>query len=219
MTTYRNEFDKGKLLAWIILFAGLFSLLMCASCGVSKRSIDSYSHEVDSSFTTIKKEDNLKNTDSVHVVNIDNHIESEKLDSGSIHLEFDQSSDSSAYTDIFIKTDSVGNITINTGGKKLKSLTDTRKRTEKKQEQTKASDSTHFVNSSTINKLDSSGGKLTISDKSRTVKRSSFQIPWYAYVIFIAIGILVWFFWAQLMAAKKIAGQVKIPYSNPNDNK
>lgn len=217
--TYRNEFDKGKLLAILLLVLGFFSLIMCASCGVSKRAVDTYSHEIDSSFTTIKKEDNLKNTDSVHVVNIDNHIESEKVDSGSIHLEFEQSSDSAAYTDISIKTDSVGNITINTGGKKLKSLTDTRKRTEKKQEQTKASDSTRVQSKIESSKLDSSGGKLTENIKTRTVKRSSFQIPWYAYVLFIAIGILVWLFWSKLMAAKKIAGQVKIPYSSPNDNK
>ena len=217
--TYRNEFDKGKLFAILLLIIGLFSLLMCASCGVSKKAVDTYSHEVDSSFTTIKKESDLRNYDSVVTKSTDNNKVEEKSDSGSIHLVFDQSSDSAAYSDITIKTDSVGNITINTGGKKLKSLTDTRKRTEKKTEQAKANDSTSVHSSTAIAKSDSSGGKLTETVKSKTIKKTSFQLPWYAYVIgLIALG-LIWFFWAQISSARKLAQTVKFPYSNPNDNK
>lgn len=197
--------------------------MMCDSCGVSKKVVDTYSHEIDSSFTTIKKESDLRNYDSVVTKSTDNNKVEEKSDSGSIHLEFYHRPDNGMYNlvpnDIIIKTDSEGNITINTGGNNIKSLTDTRKRTEKKTEQAKANDSTSVHSSTAIAKSDSSGGKLTESVKSKTVKKTSFQLPWYAYVIgLIALG-LVWFFWAQISSARKLAQSVKFPYSNPNDNK
>jgi hypothetical protein len=207
---YQDEFSKSKLAGWIILFIGLFSLLMCASCGVRTKSTHSFVEKVDSTFTQVKKETAQIVKDSAKVIK----TVYEKTDSSSLEIEF-QGDTTKSNEPVIIEYDTIGRLVINAGGRKLKSITTTKK--EKRAEY--KSDSAHVVNGSTLHKSDSTNIDLSKSVKSVSSKKFVFAIPWYAYVILIAIGILVWLFWSQLMAAKKIAGQVKIPYSNPNNNK
>lgn len=210
---YQDEFDKGKLAAWVLLFIGLFSLLMCAtSCGVRSKNTHSFVEKVDSTFTQIKKETKQEVKDSAKVTK-----QSEvKEDSSSLNIVFADTIKSDK--PVVIEYDTVGRLVIHSGGRIIKSISTTKK---EKRAVYKA-DSAHVVNSSNVIKSDSTKVDLSKSVKSVSSKKFVFAIPWYAYVIGLAAIGLTWFFWAQIKAAKE-AQQIfpkfikKLPYSSPND--
>lgn len=191
-----------------------------SSCGVSNKLSDNYTDKVDSTFTQIKKEDSKTKSDSTEVKKSDNSIETEWVDSSSIKIDFDSlSSDSAAYTDIVIKKDSVGNITINTGGKKIKSITNATKKSGAKIEANKKQDSIHVINSVSNSKVDSASLSYKKDIKSVKSKKFSIQLAWYVYVIIGLFIVLFWFFYPNIIAAKKVVNDIKLPYSAPNDKK
>lgn len=195
--------NRIKLLVALYICILIWAL---SSCGVAKKNVHSFTEKVDSTFTQVKKESDQNQKDSVKV-------EKEAtitMDSATIHIDFsDNQTDSAAYTDVSIKTDSSGSIIINTGGKKVKSITTSKKNTAAKI----GSDSTHVVSASQVQKIDSTKSDLSKIVKSTEVKKFSFQIPWYAYLIFGILLIAVFIFWKQILAARKIANEIKLPYN------
>jgi hypothetical protein len=203
---YQDEFSKSKLAGWIILFIGLFSLLMCASCGVRTKSTHSFVEKVDSTFTQVKKETAQVVKDSAKVIKT---VE-EKTDSSSLKIEF-QDDTTKSNEPVIIEYDTIGRLVINTGGRRIKSITNTNKKKQVKE----TADSAHVVNSSNIVKSDSANIDLSKSVKSVSSKKFVFAIPWYAYVIGVAAIGLTWFFWPHIKTAKTVSD--KLPYSSPND--
>jgi hypothetical protein len=204
---YHDEFDKGKLLAYLILFSMAVCLMTCAfGCGVRTKSTHSFVEKVDSTFTQVKKETAQVVNDSAKVIKT---VEG-KTDSSSLKIEF-QDDTTKSNEPVIIEYDTVGRLVINSGGRRIKSITNTNKKKQVKE----TADSAHVVNSSNIVKSDSTNIDLSKSVKSVSSKKFTFQLPWFAYVIgVVAIG-LTWFFWPHIKAAKTVSD--KLPYSSPND--
>ena len=181
-----------------------------SSCGVSKKATDKFIEKVDSSFIQVKKDSDQKATDS-------SKVEKEatvSTDSATIRIDFqDNQTDSAAYTDVTIKTDTNGTVVINTGGKKIKGITTSKKKVEVKT----GSDSVHVISASNVQRTDSTKSDLSKSVKSTQVKKIAFQIPWYAYLIGGILLIAVFIGWKQILAARKVVSNIKIPYSSPKD--
>jgi hypothetical protein len=205
--------QSKKLVIISLIWAFLMAMILLSSCGVTKKNTQTFTEKVDSTFTQIKKEDNQVNNDTTHVISLDNKTEEVKTDSSSLIVNFSDNTDSTAYTSIpvTIKTDTSGVITINPGGRKIKSITNTTKRIKATNEAIKANDSTHVVSASNTHKIDSTKSDFTKNVNTNIVKKFSFQVPWYAYIILIIAGFLLWFFWGQIITAKKIVSAIKIP--------
>lgn len=192
-----------------------FSILVI-SCGVRKVSVDSYYHNVDSSFTQVKKEQAAESKDSSGVSEKYSTEEKSKSDSSGVKVEFYKSDSSKPTGPVVISTDSKGNLKIDPGGRDLKSVSQNKKLSETKKEAKSSNDSSHLTTEKSLANSDSTGAKKKEKGKSKKTKKTSWQIPWWAYVIVIlAIG-LTWFFWQQIKSAKKIKDTI-IPYSAPND--
>lgn len=190
----------------LIFFYILLLAWALSSCGVAKKNFQTYEQKVDSSFTVVKKESDQNQKDSAKV----EKEATVQTDSATIHIDFqDNQTDSSAYTDVTIKTDTSGTIVINTGGKKIKGITTSKKKTEAKT----GSDSVHVVSASNVQRSDSTKTDLSKSVKSKEVKKFSFELPWYAYLIGAIFLILIYVFWGQIKTAKKIADEFRIPYN------
>lgn len=192
--TYQNQDRIGKFLILLYLSILIWAL---SSCGVVKKNEHTYVDKVDSTFTQVKKEDSKQIRDSSKV----EKEQTIQTDSATIHIDFsDNQSDSAAYTDVTIKTDSNGTITVNTGGKKIKGITALRKHSEVKN----GSDSAHVVSTSQVQKIDSTQTDLKKTVKETEFKKFSFQVPWYAYIILIIAGFALWFFWGKIELTRKL---------------
>jgi len=196
---------------YILTILWIFAIAI-SSCGVTNKLVDKYQEKVDSTFTQVKKEDNTLAKDSVQVNKTDNSTETVIIDSSSLKIDFEPTnSDSSAYTDVTIKKDTNGLITINTGGKKIKSITNTIKNIDIKIEAKKTQDSSHVLVATSAVKIDSTKSTLDKVINTLKTKKFSIAIPWYVYVIIIIAGFLIWFFWGQIISAKKIVSTIKLP--------
>jgi hypothetical protein len=196
MSKYHDEFDKGKFIAYLVLFAMAVCLLTCSiGCGVRSKTTHSFVEKVDSTFTQVKKESSQEVKDSAKVSK-----QSEiKEDSSSLNIVFADNIKSDE--PVVIEYDTIGRLVIHSGGRIIKSITTTKKR---KESQNKA-DSAHVVNSSNVVKSDSTNIDLSKSVKSVSSKKFVFAIPWYAYVIGVAAIGLTWFFWSHIKTAKAIS--------------
>jgi hypothetical protein len=178
----------------------LILLLLCvilSSCGISKKSQNNYIDTIDSSFNKVKKDTEQTKKDSIRV----EKKEAISQDATMIKIDFqDSQNDSAAKNNVTIKTDTAGTLIINTGGKKIKSITATKKHTELKSD----SDSTKVMASSQVQKIDSTKTDIKKNVKENTIKKYSFTVPWYVYIIIISAGFCFWFFYPNIMALKRV---------------
>lgn len=212
MRNYRipSPFPLLLLLAAIII-VGL------SSCGVSIKSRSTSTVNIDSSKTEVKKQsETVKADNTVKKESSESQNESGSVtDSGSVKAEFDLAYTGKATKPVVISRDSAGNTVIDPGGRKLKSVTDTRKRTTAASSQKAKSGSDSTVNSVQVTKnvSDSSNTNLLKRAKETDNKTFRWQPPWYAYPLVIILAVVIW----KFRLYRRNRPKPVMPYSSPKD--
>ena len=195
---------------YFLTIMSIFAIAI-TSCGVTHKVSDKFQENVDSSFVRVKKVSIRNKVDSLHEVISDSSVQADLVDSTTLMIDFEPTNDSTNFTDVTIKKDTAGNITINSGGKKIKSITSTQKKTDSKKVSVSGVDSTRVITVVNGNTIDSTKSRLVKNVVANKTSKFAIQLPFYAYIIFVvAIG-LVWFFWAQISAARKVVSKIPNP--------
>lgn len=193
-----------------ILIAGL------ASCGVANKNRSSSTINLDSSASDLQKSSEVSREEKSIMRNAFEMGKNQfiHLDSGSVRAEFDPSDTARAVRPVIISRDSSGNTIVDPGGRKLKSVTDTRKgMTGSTRETARAGrDSTGSSVVVSKDKTDSSSTHLVKSTRSAETKVFRWQPPWYAYPLVILLALAIWKF--RLFRRRPAP---VMPYSSPND--
>lgn len=201
----------------LLLLLAAIIIVGLASCGVTNKSRSTSSVNIDSSKTEVKKESQtVKADNTVKKESSETQNESGSVtDSGSVKAEFDLSDTGKATKPVVISRDSAGNTVIDPGGRKLKSVTDTRKRTTAASSQKAKSGSDSTVNSVQVTKNVSDSNHTNLVKKAKETDSKTFrwQPPWYAYPLVIILAVVIW----KFRLYRRNRPKPVIPYSSPND--
>ena len=203
---------------YFLTIMSIFAIAI-TSCGVTHKVVDKFQENVDSSFVRVKKDSIRLKVDSLHEVTSDSSVQADLVDSTTLMIDFEPSNDSTNFTDVTIKKDTSGTITINSGGKKIKSIVSTQKKTDSKKVSISGVDSTRVITVVNGNTIDSTKSRLVKNVVANKTSKFAFAIPWFVYVIVIVFGIVFWFLYPNIKAAKKIVNEIKLPTLTKNDNK
>ncbi|MBI2283324.1 MAG: hypothetical protein HYU71_06425 [Bacteroidetes bacterium] len=188
-----------------------------SSCGVTNKNRSSSSSQVDSSNTEVNKETDLFWSEAARKYGLTTKHSgfTFKIDSSYLKLRFYPSDSVNNTGPVVISQDSTGKTVIDPGGRKLKSVEDSRKKTTATGNLNTSVGNDSTVTSYLASKTRSDSSSTTVSKKAKTTEAKTFrwQPPWYAYPLVIAALLAIWKF--RLYRRNK--SEAVIPYSSPND--
>lgn len=199
---------------WLLL--ALIAIFLLASCGTANKNRSSLSQVVDSTATEVHHESTELSTDTAHKETNDLSYKTkvEEGEGSSVKIEFHPGD--SAIGPVVIRKDSSGATVIDPGGRSIKSVTDTHKksRTETIDTRSKASDSAGIRRVSKTQVSDSGRVEVHREVVSKSVAVRRWQLPWYAWLIIPVLGFIVW----RFRLYRRGPAKTGLPYYSPKDN-
>lgn len=187
----------------LLLFVIILYACLCSGCNVVKKNKSSEIHNVDSSAYKNDDSSSVRRNDSSSSASKDTASEKTTEESTGIKIEIDSSDTVKHYDPIsFLFTDS--GVTVNTGGRKVKSISTNKTKTIKDSSGSKTTVASHTSNIDSSNKKRNDSSHVLKSDKKDTSSENSFRMPWYVYVIgFVVIGLVI-YFWPSRKKANEV---------------
>jgi hypothetical protein len=178
-----------------ILTPALLAILFY-SCGISNKNISTSQIKTDSSATTVKKEEEVNSVDNSEkkaaVRTQLQKISTVKING--LQLRFSKLGTKYITGPVVVTRDSAGGLSVDPGGRALKSISDTRQEERRSVNQVKDStaDSSHFHQQLEKRRSDSLAITLAkkVAAKSKDVTR--IRIPFWVFAFLIITGIVIW---------------------------